>query len=58
MHNGIYETLEEVIDFLDRGESAPLTPLNLTAAEKSDLKAFLEEALTGEEIVVKTPKIP
>jgi cytochrome c peroxidase len=58
MHNGIFETLEEVIDFLDRGESAPLTPLNLTAAEKSDLKTFLEEALTGEEIVVKTPKIP
>jgi cytochrome c peroxidase len=58
MHNGIFDTLEEVIDFLDRGESPALTPLNLTAVEKSDLKACLEEALTGEEIIVKTPKIP
>ena len=58
MHNGIYESLDEVIDFLDRGEAPALTPLKLTAGEKSDLKAFLEEALTGEEIVVKTPKIP
>jgi len=58
MHNGIFDTLEEVIDFHDRGESEALTPLNLTVAEKGDLKAFLEEGLTGEKIVVKTPKVP
>ena len=58
MHNGIFDTLEEVIDFHDRGESEALTSLNLTDAEKSDLKVFLEEGLTGEKIVVKTPKVP
>ena len=58
MHNGIFETLEEVIDFFDRGEAPALTPLNLTDQEKSDLRVFMEEALTGEEIVVKTPRVP
>lgn len=58
MHNGIFETLEEVIEFFDRGEAPALKPLNLTEQEKRDLKVFMEEALTGEEIVVKTPRIP
>ncbi|MCS7019938.1 MAG: cytochrome c peroxidase [Cytophagales bacterium] len=52
MHNGVYQTLEEVIDFYNRGGAAgigielehqtlPPDPLNLTAAEKKALIAFM-----------------
>jgi cytochrome c peroxidase len=52
MHNGVYETLEEVIDFYNKGGGAglgigpanqtlPKNPLNLTNAEKKELIAFL-----------------
>lgn len=52
MHNGVFETLEEVIEFYDRGggvgigltlpyQSLPAAPLRLTANEKRDLVAFL-----------------
>jgi cytochrome c peroxidase len=53
MHNGAFHSLEEIIDFYDRGGGAvagksPLVqPLALTAQEKRDLLAFLQ-ALTGE----------
>ncbi|RMD70071.1 MAG: cytochrome-c peroxidase, partial [Gammaproteobacteria bacterium] len=52
MHDGSQKTLEEVIDFYDKGgEANPLLdggirPLNLTEQEKSDLLAFLK-ALTS-----------
>ncbi len=53
MHNGVFNTLDEVIDFYDRGggkglginvENQTLSdePLNLTPTEKFQLKAFLE----------------
>ena len=56
MHNGVYETLEEVIDFYNRGGGAgmgidvpnqtlPDAPLELTKREVGDLVAFME-ALT------------
>jgi len=56
MHNGVFATLEQVVDFYDRGGAAGLgihlpsqtlapTPLKLTSAEKKDLVAFLR-ALT------------
>ncbi|MBX2892239.1 MAG: cytochrome-c peroxidase [Saprospiraceae bacterium] len=55
MHNGMFQTLEEVIDYYDNpnafvhnaiGRDSLLSkPLGLTAQEKSDLKVFLE-ALT------------
>lgn len=65
MHNGIFLTLEEVVDFYDRGgdedpfgtKSAAMKKLGLTAAEKADLVAFLE-SLSGEEIIVETPELP
>jgi cytochrome c peroxidase len=52
MHNGVFETLEQVVDFYDRGggvgigltlpyQSLPSAPLKLTAEEKRDLVAFL-----------------
>jgi cytochrome c peroxidase len=61
MHNGIYESLEEVIDFFDAGGgegNTLLKPLNLSAAEKKQLQTFLEEGLTGEAEDFVFPKIP
>lgn len=61
MHNGIYETLDEVIEFINAGGgkgNKALKPLQLTAAEKEQLKIFLEEGLTGAPIDFTYPKIP
>ena len=52
MHDGSLATLEEVIDFYDRGGNAnlyldeELRPLHLTKDEKAALMAFLQ-ALSG-----------
>ena len=52
MHNGVFETLEEVVSFYDAGggndplKDPRLRPLGLLATEKADLVAFLE-ALSG-----------
>ncbi|MFH2203267.1 MAG: cytochrome c peroxidase [Elusimicrobiota bacterium] len=60
MHNGIFQTLAEVVDFYNEGggetpnKSPQLKPLALTAAEKDDLIAFLE-ALSGDEILLAPP---
>jgi len=61
MHNGIFATLDEVIEFLDKGGgkgNRVLQPLGLNDAEKKYLKAFLVEGLTGEDIVFRYPKVP
>jgi len=61
MHNGIFQTLDEVIDFFDRGGgkgNTVLKPLGLSNIEKNDLKTFLTEALTSGETVFGYPKIP
>jgi cytochrome c peroxidase len=50
-----------VIEFFDRGGgdgNTVLKPLHLTPEEKSYLKVFLVEALTGEELSVQCPPIP
>ena len=53
MHNGMLETLEDVVAFYDQGggdlpnKSELLQPLNLSDREKDDLVAFLE-ALSGD----------
>ena len=71
MHNGVFFTLEEVIDFYNAGggedviekafgfstKTELLTPLHLTEGEKADLMAFLE-SLSGEEIIVDPPVLP
>ncbi len=71
MHNGVFYTLEEVVDFYNRGgmdeegrttpfpenKSKLIKPLGLTDEEKEDLLAFLE-AFSGEEIIVEPPKLP
>ncbi|GAQ95019.1 cytochrome c peroxidase [Thermodesulfovibrio aggregans] len=61
MHNGIFKSLDEVIDFFNKGGgegNKALKPLNLTDYEKKALKTFLIEALSGEEIKIKPPDIP
>ena len=63
MHDGVFKTLEEVVNFLDKGGgknpnlSPLLKPLGLTPEEKTDLIAFLK-ALTGEKIKFEMPKLP
>ena len=53
MHNGVFKTLEEVVDFYNEGggkglqiapvnESLPFDKLNLTNAEKKDIIAFMK----------------
>jgi len=64
MHNGAFRTLDEVIEFYDRGGgSGPgkdpmLAPLHLAPEEKKALAAFLSGALTGTVTPVKPPKVP
>lgn len=61
MHNGIYSTLSEVIEFFNDGGgkgNSELTALQLTAEEKNQLKVFLEEGLTGVPVPFIYPKIP
>jgi cytochrome c peroxidase len=61
MHNGVFETLDQVVEFFDRGGgegNTVLKPLGLTAEEKKDLRIFLSEALSGEELAIKFPEIP
>ncbi|MBU6484347.1 MAG: hypothetical protein KGR23_06070 [Betaproteobacteria bacterium] len=64
MHNGQFTTLDEVVDFFDRGggtgpnRSPLLKPLHLSAQEKSDLVAFLESLSMEEPLVVAAPQLP
>ena len=71
MHNGLLYTLEEVVDFYNRGgitedgkttnfaktKSKLIKPLGLTDQEKEDLLAFIE-AFSGEEILMEKPEQP
>ncbi len=63
MHDGVFKTLEEVVDFLDQGGgsnphlSPMVKPLGLTQEDKADLVAFLK-ALRGEPIKFEMPKLP
>jgi len=71
MHNGVFYTLEEVIDFYNRGgmdedgrttlfsetRDPRIQPLGLSDDEKEDLLAFLE-AFSGEEILMDKPVLP
>jgi cytochrome c peroxidase len=63
MHNGMYKSLEEVVEHYDRGGdvktnlSPNMQPLGLTAQEKQDLVAFMK-SLTGMPMVVSLPQLP
>ena len=61
MHNGIYATLDEVIEFFNKGGgngNTLLNPLQLTPAEKRQLRIFLEEGLSGVPTTFISPNIP
>jgi len=61
MHNGVLATLDEVIDFFNAGGGKGnryLKPLGLSDKERKQLKAFLVEALTGEELKISYPEVP
>jgi cytochrome c peroxidase len=63
MHDGRFATLEEVVDFYDKGGlpnpnlDPDIIPLGLTAQEKADLLAFLR-ALDGTPVAVAAPPLP
>jgi cytochrome c peroxidase len=63
MRNGVYQTLEEVVEHYDRGGdvktnlSPNMVPLGLSAQEKRDLVAFMN-SLTGAPMVVTLPQLP
>ena len=66
MHNGMYKTLEEVIDHYNRKGDVQdnlspnmqgTEPLNLTVQEKADLVEFLK-SLTGKQVAVSIPVLP
>lgn len=61
MHNGIFKSLDEVIDFFNKGGgygNKLLKPINLTDEEKKALKTFLVEALSGEDLNIKPAEVP
>lgn len=61
MHNGIFPTLDDVIEFFDKGGgkgNTVLKPLGLSDREKRQLKSFLDDALTGEDVVIRYPNVP
>lgn len=66
MHNGMIETLADVVEFYDQGggenefaanKTNLIRPLGLTNEEKIALVAFLE-TLSGEEILIEDPDLP
>lgn len=61
MHNGAFSTLEQVVDFYDRGGDfnnpnldPRIVPLNLTQNQKNDLVAFLKRPLTDQRVSNET----
>jgi cytochrome c peroxidase len=63
MRNGIYRTLDEVVDHYDRGGdvhenlSAEIRPLHLSAQDKHDLVAFMQ-TLTAAPEPLQLPILP
>lgn len=66
MHNGMLETLRDVVEFYNAGggenefstnKTAMIKPLGLSGAEIDDIVAFLE-SLSGDEILVEEPDLP
>lgn len=64
MHNGVFATLPEVVDFYNDGggsaanKSSLIKPLNLSAGEKTDLVAFLEALSMDKPLLHDEPKLP
>ena len=65
MHNGIFYTLDEVVDFYNKGggttgpNKSPLVkPLGLSDQEKKDLVAFLESLSMDKPLLMDPPRLP
>ncbi|RMF83757.1 MAG: photosynthetic protein synthase I, partial [Nitrospinota bacterium] len=65
MHNGVFQTLEEVVEFYNQGggkedplKDPSLKPLGLTQAEKKALIAFLESLSSPQPILVEPVEVP
>ncbi|NMG45558.1 cytochrome-c peroxidase [Aromatoleum toluvorans] len=64
MHNGVFTTLDEVVEFYDRGgeagtnKSPLIKALGLTAQQKKDLVAFIEALSMTEPLIHDDPKLP
>ncbi|MDP2787749.1 MAG: cytochrome c peroxidase [Pseudomonadota bacterium] len=64
MHDGIFYTLDEVVDFYNKGggagpnKTALVKPLGLTDPEKKDLVAFLEALSMDKPLLMEAPKLP
>lgn len=65
MHNGIFYTLDEVVDFYNKGggttgsnKSALIKPLGLSDQEMKDLVAFLESLSMDKPLLMDPPKLP
>jgi cytochrome c peroxidase len=63
MHNGRFNTLEEVVEFYNRGGDFPgpnvsqslIRPLNLTEQQKASLAAFMRRPLTDPRVAAELP---
>ncbi|PYS98406.1 MAG: hypothetical protein DMF63_16105 [Acidobacteria bacterium] len=63
MHNGRFATMEDVVEFYNRGGDFPdqpnvdsiMRPLNLTEQRKASLAAFLKRPLTDERVRLELP---
>ena len=61
MHNGVFETLEEVVAFYNEGGGAGnrvLSPLDLDDQQQADLVAFLEALSMDEPLLQDPPELP
>ncbi len=64
MHNGVFNTLEEVVAFYNRGggeaanKTPLLKPLGLSEDEVKDLVAFLEALSMDKPLLMEAPKLP
>lgn len=69
MHNGVYKTLEEVVDFYNKGgglglgmdvpyQTLPDAPLNLTDQEQRDLVIFMEHLTDTTNMTAIPEKLP
>jgi cytochrome c peroxidase len=64
MHNGVFGTLDEVIEFYNRaggdhpGKSPLLKPLGLSEQDKRDLLAFLLSLSSDQPLIIEPPDLP
>lgn len=65
MHDGRFATLEEVVDYYDKGGhpnpqlDEEIFPLKFTAQDKADLVTFLKEGLSSDKYpLIAPPKLP